>query len=109
MTNQQALKKLAGALGKTAKTRAEILDCAGFQDFVVYILVDEKKKVWTKYHPATNPAQAQELQMHYKMSVSAIDSPHTTFCRAYSREFLGEGATPSEAITACAIERIKGE
>ncbi len=116
MTNQQALKKLAEAQGY----EAEIISTRRINFWQAH--PDERAKckeyvlcksrintIGFEYDPATNPAQAQELQMHYKMSVSAIDSPHTTFCRAYSKNSQGEGATPSEAITACAIEIIKEE
>ena len=65
----------------------------------------------TWYTPSTNPAQAEELAIHYKIGVYPyIDSD---LWEAIPMDFPltceGAGKTPSEAITACALEIIKSK
>ncbi len=117
MTNQQALKKLAEAQGYEAEiisTRRinfwqahpdERVKCKG------YVLCKSRTNtIGFEYAPATNPAQAQELQMHYNITTSPNNSGSwEAFSMEYPDFIRGEGSTPSEAITAYAIERIKGE
>jgi len=53
--------------------------------------------------PENNPAQAEEIQRYYKFHVNPVGDE---WVASKLNEF-SIGATPSAAITACAIEIVK--
>ena len=107
---QENLKLLAEDIGK----QGVHIDTYGSNNSVVFCRDPSVPKAfwcYVDYTPATNPAQAEELQIHYKMGVCPyIDSD---LWEAVPMDFpltcKGVGKTPGEAVTNCALEIIKSK
>ena len=61
------------------------------------------------YDPANNPVQCYELLEKFKMETRWWGNHLVWSAKPYSRNLCGEGNTIGEAVTACAIEIMKGE